>query len=117
MNITPARPKVYVPQVPSKYDTATRLWIPSINIDGAKDYGEIVIMLPPNANRLHAAPLVAALKERMADYGPEDCFVAVGDPTLIAAAACIASRKTGGLLRLLKWDRMAGNYLLVEVAV
>ena len=107
--------KVYVPQLPSRFDAATRLWIPSVNLFPAEKFGEIVTMLPPNANRLHTAPLVQALKEAMADYTAEDFIVAVGDPSLIAAASCIAVRKTGGVLRMLKWDRHTSDYLPVEV--
>lgn len=107
--------KVYVPQQPSRYDTATRLWIPTINLDPAKQYGEVVVMLPPNANRLHTAPLVSALKDQMEAYGEEDYLVAVGDPSILAAAACIAARKTGGTLRVLKWDRLSATYIPVEM--
>ena len=109
--------KVYAPQVPSKFDPATKLWVPSINLDPAKQFGDIVVMLPPNANRLHIAPLVVALREQMKDFTAEDYVVAVGDPSLIAAASCIATKKTGGLLRILKWDRQTGQYLAVEAQV
>lgn len=71
-------------------------------------------MLPPNANRLHTAPLAQALKEAMKDMTDEDYVVAVGDPSLIAAASVIAWRKTGKL-RVLKWDRMSSAYLPVEL--
>lgn len=108
-------PKVFVPQVPSRYDGATRLWIPTVNLDNAKTFGELVVMLPPNANRMHTAPLVTAVREMMADYTEDDCIVAVGDPSLIAAAACVAVRKAHGKLRLLKWDRMTSSYIAVEM--
>ena len=108
-------PKVYAPQVPSKYDIATKLWLPSINLEPAKKFGELVVMLPPNANRLHISPLMTALREQMKEYGPEDYIVAVGDPSLIAAAACIATSKAHGKLRMLKWDRMTSNYIPVEI--
>lgn len=108
-------PKVYAPQVPSKYDIATKLWLPSINLEPAKKFGELVVMLPPNANRLHISPLMTALREQMKEYGPEDYIVAVGDPSLIAAASCIAAKKTGGLLRILKWDRQSSSYISVEI--
>lgn len=107
-------PKVYAPQVPSRYDAATRLWVPSINLEPAKSFGEVVVMLPPNANRLHINPLVVALREQMKDFSADDYIVAVGDPSLIAAAACIAAKKTGGLLRILKWDRQTSTYIPVE---
>lgn len=107
-------PKVYAPQVPSKFDPATKLWVPSINLDPAKQFGDVVVMLPPNANRLHINPLVVALREQMKDFSDEDYVVAVGDPSLIAAAACIAVKKTNGLLRILKWDRQTSSYIAVE---
>lgn len=109
--------KVYAPQVPSKYDPAIKLWVPSINLEPAKTFGELVVMLPPNANRLHINPLVVALREQMKDFSADDYVIAVGDPSLIAAAACIAARKTGGLLRILKWDRHSSNYIPVEANV
>ena len=107
--------KVFVPQQPSRFDAATRLWIPTVNLDPAKAYGAVEVMLPPNANRLHTAPLIAALKDKMSEFTEDDYIVAVGDPSLIAAAACIAARKTGGLLKMLKWDRMSRNYISVEI--
>lgn len=110
------KPRVFAPQIPSRYDSATRLWVPTMNMDPATKHGELVVMLPPNANRMHTAPLVAAMREQMSDFGPQDALIAVGDPTLIAAAAMIAARKTGGPVRMLKWDRMAGDYLAVEVS-
>lgn len=110
-------PKVYAPQLPSRYDTGLKMWIPSINIDPAKEHGEVVVMLPPNANRLHIMPLVVALREKMADFKPEDSIIAVGDPSLIAIAACIAAKKTGGLLRVLKWDRQTSTYICVEAKI
>lgn len=109
--------KVYVPQQPSRFDSATKLWIPTVNVDPARIYGEIIVMLPPNANRLHTAPLVAALKEKMSDFAADDYIVALGDPSLIAAAACIAALKTGGALKMLKWDRMTSNYIPVEILI
>lgn len=110
-------PKVYAPQVPSKYDAATKLWIPTINLEPAKEFGELIVMLPPNANRLHTNPLVMALREQMREFSAEDYIVAVGDPSLIAAASCIATRCTNGLLRILKWDRLSSSYIPVEMQI
>lgn len=108
---------VYAPMVPSRFDPGSNLWIPSIEIAPAERYGKILIMLPPNGVRAGTAPCVAAIKEKMEHFSADDYLIGVGDPTLIAAAACIAVRKTGGLLRMLKWDRMAKDYLGVEMRV
>lgn len=108
-------PKIFVPQIPSRFDRGMRVWVPTVDMSPAERFGELVVALPPEANRMHTAPLIAALKERMSDFGPEDYIVAVGDPSLIAAAAVIATRKNSGLLRMLKWDRMSGSYNPVEM--
>ena len=101
--------KVFVPHVPSRYDSATRLWIPTINLDPAAKHGEVVEILPPSANRAGIAPVLEVLKTALRSYSSDDYIVAVGDPSLFAAAACIAAKQTGGLLRMLKWDRLAGD--------
>jgi len=109
--------RVFAPQQPSRFDVSTRLWVPTMNMQPAEKFGELVVLLPPNANRLHTVPLLEALKSGMASFTKDDWLVAVGDPSLIAAAACIATRKTGGLLRLLKWDRMTSDYLAAEMTI
>lgn len=109
--------RVFVPHMPSRFDSASALWVPTIDISPARKFGEIISILPPESNRLHIAPLVAALKDRMADFCADDYLVAVGDPTILAAAASIASRQTGGILRMLKWDRRASDYIEVRVMI
>jgi hypothetical protein len=108
--------KVFIPQVRSRFDAATKLWIPTVNLRPAEKFGELVTLLPPNANQLHLAPLVTVMRERMGDVTDEDYILALGDPSLIGAASAIMVRKTGKL-RMLKWDRETQDYLSVEVAV
>lgn len=110
-------PKVYAPQQPSRYDTDLRLWVPSVNLRAAARFGELIILLPPATNTAYSAPLIAAVKERMVNFTEDDMLVAVGDPTLIAACAGIALRKTGGSLKLLKWDRFTKDYILTEMKI
>ena len=107
---------VYAPQQPSRYDPATKLWVPTVNLTPAKRYGDLEIIFPPGASTLAIAPVLRVLRERMRGYLPTDFLLAVGDPVLIAAAAMIASRNTAGHpVQLLKWDRMASDYLLVSI--
>lgn len=112
-------PKVFAPHIPSRYDSASRLWVPSVEIRSAEKHGEIVVMLQPNSARAGLAPCVAAMRERMEEesFGPEDFLIGIGDPSLIGAASCLAVRRTSGILRMLKWDRMAKDYYLAEVRV
>jgi len=109
-------PRVFVPQIPSRYDTNAGAWMPTVNIDPAKKFGELKVMLPPEANRLEIVSIVSVLKRMMKDYRPEDYVVALGDPTIIAIAAVLAERAAGSL-RLLKWDRIEREYVLMEVTL
>jgi hypothetical protein len=106
---------VYVPQQPSRWDADLSLWIPTMNLRPAEKYGTLSIMLPPNLSNAMLAPLVEALKEKMSAFTRNDYLVAIGDPSLIAAAAGIALRHTFGTLKLLKWDRQAKDYICTEI--
>lgn len=108
-------PKIYVPQLPSRRDSGTNSWVPTINLEPARLFGDIVVVLPPEASRLPISKIKPLLEEAMSDYSKEDCVLALGDPTVYAVAACIAMRKAGGLLRMLKWDRLSSSYNLVEI--
>lgn len=109
--------RAFAPQQPSRYDGALEMWVPTMDLTPAEKFGQVVILMPPGLSNAHTAPIVAAMRERMENYNEEDALIAVGDPSLIAAAACIAARKTGGLLRMLKWDRHARDYILTEMRV
>jgi hypothetical protein len=108
--------RIFIPQQPSRFDVDSGIWVPTHNIDAAKKYGDFIIMLHPAATRVAFAALVDVLKEKMVDYGPEDYLLALGDPSLIAAAAIIAYQRSGGL-RLLKWDRKTFDYIEVSITV
>ena len=110
-------PKVYAPQQPSKFDQSTKLWIPTMDLTPAEAFGELIIILPNGVSRMQTAPLVTVIKEKMQDYRHEDWLLCVGDPSLIAAAACVAAKTTGGILRLLKWDKRLASYTSTEMKV
>lgn len=109
--------KVYIPQVPSRFDKGAGVWVPNFDVSGAAKFGEVVTMMPPEANRLNTAPLAQALREKMAAFTADDYVVALGDPTIFAIVACLAVRHCNGNLRMLKWDRMTADYLPVEVRI
>lgn len=108
-------PNVYIPQMPSRFDHATNLWIPTVNISPAKRFGEVTVILPPAAGRASLELCLKALEDALQDFGGEDVLLALGDPTMYAMAAVIAARNNNGVLRMLKWDRIMADYLLVEV--
>ena len=110
-------PKVFVPQQPSRFDAATGLWIPIMDLRPAAKYGDLVIMFNQNASRADLHDVVSVMQEHMAAFQPEDYLVALGDPAFIVAASMIASRKSNGAVRLLKWDRNERIYYPAEIRI
>lgn len=108
-------PIVYAPQQPARYDAEFQLWVPTADLSPASKWGRLVIMLPPRFGELGGAPMVVALKERMSQFRDRDFILGVGDPSLILAVGGIAALKTGGKLKMLKWDRKTRDYIVVEM--
>lgn len=106
--------KVFVPQIPSRYDSGMGGWVPTVNMDPAKTFGDIVEMLPPEASRMDIATLLPAIKLKLADFSSGDWIVAAGDPTITATAVALVV-KNGFPLKMLKWDRNLKQYIPVEV--
>jgi hypothetical protein len=107
-------PRVFVPQIPSRFDTKTSTWMPTVSIDAAKEFGDIKVMLPPEAARLDTDTMVKLLKGAMADYGPDDYVLALGNPVLIAIAAVLADRASSPM-RMLQWDKITRHYQVMDV--
>lgn len=110
-------PKVYIPHVPSRFDSTVGTWVPTVDLTRAKRFGEFVTVLQPDAYRMAIPQLVPAMKHQMRDFSTKDYLIALGDPSIIATAAMIAAQKTGGRVNLLKWDRMLADYIELEISV
>lgn len=110
-------PRVFIPHMPRRFDVTVNDWVPSVNVDPARKYGEILVVVDQNIPRTTLAPLLQSLKERMSTFTDEDYLLPLGDPALIAAAAGVALRQTGGLLRMLKWDRFTKDYIVTELKI
>lgn len=104
--------RVFVVQRPSYRDKSTNEWRDKYDLSAAAQYGDLVYLLGTRGNIPQSTQAtVRLLREKLQDFGPEDYLVAIGDPVAIAAAAVIASGRTRGLLRVLKWDRRIEGYL------
>lgn len=113
----PATPRVFVTQIPSRKDHDTGLWVPTVNVNPAKKYGELVIMLPAGSQFYAASEAVRIIKHRLAelDFTPDDYFLPMGSPTVMAVAAAIAARRGNGCLNLLQWDNQQDTYHLYKL--
>lgn len=104
--------RVFVVQRPSFRDKATNEWKDKYDLSAAAQYGDLAYLLGTRGNIPQSTPAtVRLLQEKLRDFTSEDYLVAIGDPVAIAAAAVIAAGRTGGMLRVLKWDRRIEGYL------
>lgn len=110
-------PKVFVTQVPSRRDAATGMWVPTVNIAPAEQYGEVVTILPPGAQFYAAAETTRLIKQRLheLDYQQGDYLVPLGNPVIMAVASAIAARRSNGCLNVLVWDRQTSSYVSYEL--
>jgi len=86
------------------------------NITPAMQYGEIVTILPPNAQILFSvAPAVARIQRRLEKFSEEDYLVLIGDPSAIGIVCSVAAARNNGRFKLLKWDRREKLYVPIQV--
>ncbi len=60
--------------------------------------------------------MLATIWRRMrGKFDEHDFVVATGDPAAIAATAIIAAYQNEGRMKLLRWDRVARQYMCVQI--
>lgn len=112
------RPRVFVVHLHHELDTATGQLVPKHNVSRAQEFGEIVHLLPPNANPLNKPDeCIDAIHEGLADIRPTDWLLLVGSPVLIGWACAVAADILDGHLPLLQWSGTHRRYLPIKEQV
>lgn len=115
-----ARPTAWIPTVPMRWDHEEQIAKPVVRLEPAELWGTPRVLLKPRTGSVsayHIGPLIQTMREVLRrDARTEDYVVAVGDPALIVAVAGIML-KMFGRANLLRWDRLAARYVVVEVEV
>jgi hypothetical protein len=86
------------------------------NITGALNWGEIKVILPPNAQvAFSVEPTVARIKRMLANFGDEDYLLFIGDPTAIGIISAVAAHRNKGRFKCLKWDKFERRYIPIQI--
>ena len=94
----------------------TKLGAPKINIIGAREFGDLKVLLPENSQIiLSPAYVIQTLKQKLKEYKEPDYLLLTGDPAIIGVACSIVSDITNGKYNLLKWDKQERKYYPVEI--
>ena len=94
----------------------TKVGAPKINIIGAREFGDLKVLLPENSQIiLSPTYVIQTLKQKLKDYKLGDYLLLTGDPAIIGVACSIVSDITNGKYNLLKWDKQERRYYPVEI--
>ena len=94
----------------------TKLGAPKINIIGAREFGDLKVLLPENSQIiLSPTYVITTLRQKLKDYNPKDYLLLTGDPAIIGVACSIVSETTNGKYNLLKWDKQERKYYPVKI--
>ena len=81
------------------------------DITDATSFGDIEILLPAGEQASYSTqPTIRKLGRKLGKFTDEDYLLLAGDPAAIALAAAVASRASGGMFKMLKWDSQEGKY-------
>lgn len=109
--------KVLIPHLPTRFDRATNKRVPSLDINPAADWGTLTSLVNPemvvNSHTL-AAAVDEARESLEREMAPGDCILCVGDLALVGCVIAWVMEREGAV-RLLRWDKNARKYELVEV--
>lgn len=108
--------RVVVPNLPTRYDAATRDRVPSIDLNTATRYGDIVCATRGPLDQQYVGVALASVFAEVQRMVPGDLILITGDPILSAAAIHYASIHLGeNPVRVLRWDKQRHAYDELEV--
>ena len=89
---------------------------PYINVLGAADYGEIVVLFESGRQIMFSPqPAIRALKRKLKDFDDNDYLLMMGDPAAMGICCCIAAEMNRGKFNILKWDKKQQRYYPVTI--
>lgn len=108
-----AQRRVFIPQIPMRYDRVTSSRVPSLDLNPAADYGTCIAMASPDASGNAA---IRQVRDAASHIKPNDLILGVGDVALIATALIYANQKNGSA-QLLRWDKIRKHYDIQEITL
>lgn len=110
--------RVFVPQIPHRYDRASGELFPVYDLSPAEEFGEVKVILTPSANPFTSMESIQAdLREALADMTKDDYLLLVGNPAILGVTTAIAAEYTDGELQLLQWHGREKRYNLIRANI
>lgn len=87
------------------------------DLTSAEQYGTLEVLIGSGQSAVSSVPVMRQLRERLAGFNDDDFLVMMGDPSIMAGAAMVASANNNGRVKLLKWDRRSARYIPVQLDI
>ena len=89
---------------------------PYINVLGAAEYGDIVVLFESGLQIMFSPqPAIRKIKRKLKDFDDGDYLLMMGDPAAMGIACCIAAEMNRGRFNILKWDKKQQRYYPVTI--
>ena len=89
---------------------------PYINVLGAAEYGDIVVLFESGQQIMFSPqPAIRKLKRKLKDFDDGDYLLMMGDPAAMGIACCVAAEMNRGRFNILKWDKKQQRYYPVTI--
>lgn len=110
----PSPPRVYVPSVPLRYDLVTGTKVPSVDLNPASAYGELVTVVDGFVSADGLNDAIRTAQTYSALIRPEDYVLVVGDVVIVSVVIATAITRNG-VIKVLRWDKDQRTYDVIEV--
>ncbi len=107
--------KVFVASLPTRWDAATKKQVPSLDLNPAMQFGELVILSEGRKEITEIDETLAAVCERAEEFSDGDHLLLIGDP-IINAAFYSAIEALGRVdeINCLRWVRKDRAYEVIK---
>ena len=107
-------PKVFVASLPTRWDAATKKQVPSLDLNPAMEFGELVILSEGRKTILEMDETLEAVCDRAGEFKDGDYLLMIGDP-IINAAFYSAIENLDGVadINCLRWVRKDRIYEVI----
>lgn len=106
---------VLVPNLPTRFDSATGLYVPTVDLTGVEPrWGRLRIATEGRVHPGNIKSSIAAVRAAVEEMQPGDMVMMMGDSVVVAAALAAAWDLMGEFL-VLRWKRELAEYAASEV--
>jgi len=107
-------PRVFIPQLVERFDQSMGRRVPVFDFTEAAAFGQLTPILAPEDDPMFLTMHMPKIDASLTDFGPDDYFLAAGDPSVMAVCAGIILRRQSSM-KMLKWDKKLTRYITLEV--